>query len=124
MFSSNLITALLENKTTSFDLDDPFYWQRLSIDNQISLYWDALKSIGYAPDTILYNVVRKSDKRPATVPLLDSKNLKQVVDIVTGQRIENKNGSWKQSVNNKESQKLLTRPETPQEYGQRVFREG
>lgn len=118
-FAAKKRLAIMEHKTYTGDIDDVFYWQRLTIDNQISLYWDATLADKMQPDTVLYNVIRKPNLRPSLIAELDDEGLKQVVSIETGERIQNKNGSWKQSVGDKETQKLLTRPETPVEFGGR-----
>ena len=112
--------AVIEHKTTSSDLDpDSDYWKRLRIDSQISHYFISARAMGHPVETILYDVIRKPNFKPKQIAVLDY-DIKQVVDKDTGERLKNKNGSWKQSVSDKETQKLVTRPETPQEYGERV----
>ena len=114
--------ALLEHKTSGEDLSpEKDFWKALRIDGQISLYWLAANHNGYNIDTVLYDVIKKPTIKPLLIPKLDKEKKKQVVDINTGERILNKDGSVKQSVNNKETQAMITRPETPEEFGQRYL---
>ena len=56
---------LMEHKTTSIPLETPTYWQRLSVDNQISLYWQAAtQAMGYNVEGVLYNVIYKPQLQP------------------------------------------------------------
>ena len=48
---------------------------------------------------------------------------KQVFSKETGERVLNLNGSVKQSVADKDTQYLLTRDETPDEYGERIMQD-
>lgn len=113
--------AVVEHKTTSSDIDqESDYWRRLRIDSQISLYYLAARHLGYDVQTVLYDVTRKPRLEAKQVPVLDADGLKQVVDRTTGQRIENTNGTWKQSVYEANTQMLLTRPETPDELAERI----
>lgn len=56
---------LVEHKTTS---EDPSpgsdYARRLRIDGQISLYYAAVRSLGYEPAGVLYDVLKKPGLRP------------------------------------------------------------
>jgi len=110
---------ILENKTTSEDISpDSDYWKVLRIDGQISIYFMAALDMGYDVESVMYNVIRKPLIRPKQVPVLDDEGLKQVIDSETGERVENKNGTWKQASSG--DSKILTRQETPPEYGERV----
>jgi len=112
--------AVIEHKTTSDDLPvESDYWKRLRIDAQISLYYLAARHLGYDVQTVLYDVVKKPTILLKRIPILDDEGLKQVIDVNSGERVQNKTGSWKQAVLNKEEQTLVSRSETPQEYGQR-----
>jgi len=115
------ILKLLEHKTTSKDIDpDSDYWKHLLIDGQISLYMLSARNDEYDIQEILYDVLRKPTIKPTRIPILDADSLKQVYNNETGERELNKNGSVKQSVADKDTQYLLTRDETPDEYGQRI----
>lgn len=51
---------LVEHKTTSSDISpDSFYWKRLDLDQQVSWYVLAARSLGHAVDGVIYDVVRK-----------------------------------------------------------------
>ena len=58
---------LIEHKTTAMDIADPaaMYWQRLSLDNQITGYQFAMMERFGEPITIIYDVLRKpTSKKP------------------------------------------------------------
>lgn len=56
---------LVEHKTTSEDpTPGSAYASRTHIDEQLSIYNAAAKQLGYKPDTIVYDVLRKPDIRP------------------------------------------------------------
>ena len=127
--------AVMEHKTTSDDIDaGAVYWQRLTIDDQISLYYVAARELGYDVQTVLYDVLAKPTIRPKAVPILDPAGMKIVVsnamlgslpscqplDMKTALRcrVENKNGTPKQTPAD-DSQFTWTRLETPAEWGER-----
>ena len=57
--------ALMEYKTTSRDFSPGAeYWQRLHLDQQLSIYVIAARRLGYPIDTILYDVTRRPGLRP------------------------------------------------------------
>lgn len=59
---------LLEHKTTSDNLHGgSAYWQRLTIDTQISLYALALHELGVKIDGILYDVISKPGIKPKQI---------------------------------------------------------
>ena len=63
--------AVLETKTTSSSLNDGSdYWPRLRLDSQISIYVHAARQLGFAVETVLYDVIRKPEISPlrATPP--------------------------------------------------------
>lgn len=114
--------AIVEHKTCSEDISPASdYWPRLRIDSQISQYYLAALALGYDVETVIYDVVSKPQHKPGSVPVLDEGGLKQVVDMRTGERVRNGNGTWKQSIGDKNTQAMLTRSESPDEYGDRVF---
>lgn len=62
---------IVEHKTSSEDIGPGSdYWRRLSLDAQISLYFDGARALGYEVDGCLYDVLRKPVHRPylATPP--------------------------------------------------------
>lgn len=114
--------AAVEHKTTSDDISpDSDYWTRLRIDQQISAYWLGAKSLGYKIDTVLYDVLRKPRIDARKVPLADEQGFKIVVDLATGERVANKDGSWRQSGDAAKGWAMQTRRETPDEYQERLL---
>lgn len=95
------------------------YWRKLKIDQQMSIYFDAADHLGYAPDFIELDAIRKPTISPKKVPVLDADGIKIVSDP-TGQRVTNKDGSWRQSPDSKLGYEILSRPETPEEFGERL----
>lgn len=105
---------VVEHKTTSEDIGpDSEYWARLRVDPQISLY-----ALASGRNKVFYNVIRRPTLRPRNVPVLDADGVKIVLDDTTGERVQNKNGTWKQAAC--EGCTLQTREETPEEYGARI----
>ena len=106
--------AVQEYKTSSEDIEPgSIYWRRLRMDIQVSIYL-----ISSGAETIIYDVTRKPTIKPRQIPLLDSDGIKQVRDDETGERVENKNGKWKQAAG--PGLTLVTREESADEYGDRL----
>lgn len=107
---------LVENKTTSDDISpESDYWLRLRHDPQIHAYAWACPKKTYG---VIYDVVRKPALRVNAIPQLDELGLKIVIDQATGERAINKNGTPRQSGG--EGYEVLSRPEEPFEYCQRM----
>ncbi len=111
---------LMEHKTTSDKIDEPVYWQRLNVDNQVSLYWKAAIQAGYNIKSILYNVISKPALRPKEIPLLDLDGLKIVLDTNRDERVYNANGKPRQTADKDKGFVIQTRPETSEEFTARV----
>lgn len=113
--------AVVEHKTTSDaihdDADD--YWRRLRIDQQISLYFIAARDLGFDVQTVLYDVIKKPAIKPSRIPVLDDDGLK-IVEDQAGERVFLKNGKPRQSASKADGFYLVTRRETPEEYGERL----
>lgn len=57
--------ALQEYKTTSRDFaPGADYWQRLHLDQQLSIYVIAARALGYDVQTVIYDVTRRPGQRP------------------------------------------------------------
>jgi hypothetical protein len=57
--------ALLEYKTTSRDFaPGADYWQRLHLDQQLSIYVIAARALGHDVQTVIYDVTRRPGQRP------------------------------------------------------------
>ena len=56
---------LLELKTTSEDCSvGSFYWKKLTLDNQVSMYIAAARDMGHDVGGVVYDVIRKTGLRP------------------------------------------------------------
>ncbi len=110
-----------EYKTTSDDIaPDSDYWVRLRLDQQVSLYFDAARDLNYDVQTVLYDVTRKPQFKPSQVPLVDSDGVKIVHDA-NGERVRTKDGKkWRETGDSAAGYVLQTRPETPDEFGERI----
>lgn len=112
---------LMENKTTSSDITpESDYWKRLRIDSQIDRYVLAGRHLGHDIHAVLYDVARKPSIRPATVTLTDADGIKIVLDQ-NGDRVRTKDGKgWRQTGDSALGYTVITRPETPEEWGIRL----
>lgn len=65
---------VVEHKTTSKDIvpGSP-YWQRLTLDDQVSTYLEGAKWLGHEPRGLLYDVIRKPGERPALATPMESR---------------------------------------------------
>lgn len=113
--------AVMENKTTSDDIQpESDYWKRLRVDTQIARYVLAARHLGHQVDTVLYDVTKKPGMRPGSVPILDADGVKVVLDQA-GDRVRTKDGKkWRESADSAAGYVLQSRPETPEEWGQRL----
>jgi hypothetical protein len=115
------LTYKVEHKTSSEDIGvGSTYWKRLTLDPQISTYYEGARSLGYDPAGCLYDVLGKPGLRPSAVPLVDADGVKIVHDA-SGERVRTKDGKkWRQTGDAELGYVLQTRPETPEEFGQRL----
>lgn len=113
--------ALLEHKTTSEDVSPGSeYWTRVRIDQQNVGYFIAARELGYDVQTVIYDVVRKPSIQPRSIPLVDADGVKIVLGA-DGQRMRTKDGKkWRESADAASGYVLQTRPETRDEYGERI----
>lgn len=113
---------LWETKTSAEDISvGSTFWKRTTLDPQLSLYLPAIRKLGHDPRGCIYDVLRKPDQRPGTIPLLDETGTKIVHDA-TGQRVRTKDGKkWRQTGDTELGYVLQSRPETPEEYGHRCL---
>jgi len=112
--------AILEYKTVSRDIaPGSDFWPHLRLDSQISLYWLSALDEGLDIRTVIYDATRKPQFKPRSVPELDGECKKIVVDA-EGTRVLKPNGSPRQSADKKRGWELLTRPESPGEFGERL----
>lgn len=113
---------LLETKTAGEDITPgSTFWKRTTLDPQLSLYLPAIRKLGHDPLGAIYDVLRKPDQRPGTVPTLDADGLKIVLDA-NGLRVRTKDGKkWRQTADTEAGYVLQSRAETPEEYGARCL---
>jgi len=79
--------ALRETKTTSEDCSPSSdYYARLRIDNQISGYVVAAKSLNVQIDTILYDIIRKPTIRPYSATPVESRKYTKEGKLYANQR--------------------------------------
>lgn len=119
-----LRSAFVEHKTTSEEIGlGSSYWKRLQMDTQVSTYYAGAKSLGHEVTGCLYDVLRKPALRPSQVPLRDEDDCKIVLDQA-GERVRTKDGKkWRQTGDTELGYVLQTRPETVEEYEQRLTEE-
>ncbi len=71
--------AILEHKTSS-QISDA-YWQRLELDEQITVYTIAARALGYNVQTVLYDVIRKPSINPRKGELLQGYGVRLAEDV-------------------------------------------
>lgn len=112
--------AVKENKLLSDDLtSDSEFWRRLQMDPQVSGYVVAGRELGYDVATVLYDVTRKPTIKPTPIPILDDDGQQVVIDIDEN-RVFTKNGKPRQTADAKLGYRLVTRPMTVEEWGDRL----
>ena len=110
--------AVIEHKLLGDDISvDSFLWERMRIDQQVTMYVLAGRRLGFDVDCVLYDVARKPTIKPTAVPLLDEAGLKQVIDG-DGNRVLNKNGTPKQIAS--DGNQLLVRDMRPDEWSSKL----
>lgn len=127
------LTYVLEHKTTSDPIyiepsdegsdNSTSYWQKLNVDDQVSLYYLAAQSIGYDIHGVLYDVIRKPALKPREVEVTDEHG--KVVLDADGERVWNKpkkDGTRKarQTGDKDNGWVLQKRTESPDEYRERI----
>ena len=112
---------IVEHKTTSEDITPGSdYWQRLTLDSQVSTYFRLAQYHGYPVEGCVYDVLRKPMRMPSQVPVLDEDGVRIVLDQA-GQRVRTKDGKkWRETEDVKAGYTLQKRPETPAEYADRI----
>lgn len=76
--------VVVEHKTTGSDIDDPDYWQDVSLSAQVGDYLLGAKHLGIQPSGVLYDVIHK----PGQVPLKQNRrNAKDETPDEYGMRV-------------------------------------
>lgn len=110
--------ALIEHKTCSDSVaDGSDYWLRLRLNQQIAQYMLAARASGWDIEAVVYDVTRKPQIAPKSVPVLDDEGRKIVLDAA-GNRAIKKDGAPRESGG--EGLTLQTRQETPEEFSDRL----
>lgn len=92
--------AVMEHKLLSDDLSsDSNLWRYLNIDSQITVYMLAARALGFAVDTVLYNVTRKPTIKPTAIPEVDDDGKKIVLNAAC-ERVRNAPKKAKKSCDN------------------------
>lgn len=112
--------AVKETKLFGDDIGpDSSLWRRMRIDHQVSLYVLAARRLGYAVDTVIYDVARKPTIAPTAVPVLDELGAKIVLNG-SGIRIQTAQGSWRQTGDKEKGYVLQQRAMTADEWGEKL----
>jgi len=111
---------VLERKTSGEDISDgSMYWRRLLLNAQISTYLTLARTLGHDPTGILYDVLGKPGIRPSSVPIVED-GAKVVLDA-NGARVRTKDGKkWRETTDASQGYVLQTRPETVDEFRERL----
>lgn len=79
--------ALQEYKTTSRDFSPGAdYWVRLHLDSQLSTYVIAARAMGYAVETVIYDVTRRPSQRPLKATPEESRKYTKTGALYAAQR--------------------------------------
>lgn len=112
---------LVEHKTSSEDVSaGSDYWKRLKMDGQVSVYFEGGRILGHDVAGCIYDVLLKPALKPSQVPVLDEAGQKVVLDR-QGQRVRTAKGGWRQTGDSAEGYVVQTRPETVDEYRERLL---
>lgn len=113
--------GLVEHKTSAQEIGlGSVYWQKLTLNSQVSTYFAGARALGVDPVVCIYDVLRKPGQRPGQVPIIED-GAKVVLDA-NGQRVRTKDGKkWRQTGDTELGYVLQTRPETPEEYEARLM---
>lgn len=115
------LVKIVEHKTSNEDISPGSeYWRRLRMDGQVSVYYEGATFLGHVVAGCVYDVAGKPAIRPGNVPLVDGDGVKIVHDA-TGARVRTKDGKkWRQTGDAELGYVLQTRPETADEYRDRL----
>ncbi len=112
---------VMEHKTSKEDIGPGSdYRERLTLDSQVSNYLVGARSLGFDVVGSLYDIIGKPGQRPSSIALTDEDGVKIVLDA-SGARARTKDGKkWRQTGDAATGLTLQSRPETPDEYGERI----
>ena len=114
------LVRVVEHKSSSEDVSPGSdYWRRLKMDGQVSVYFEGGRILGHEVYAVLYDVVGKLRHDFVQVPVLDELGNK-VVHNAQGERVRTAQGKWRQTGDTAQGFTLQTRPETAEEFQQRI----
>lgn len=114
------LVRVVEHKSSSEDVSPGSdYWRRLKMDGQVSVYFEGGRILGHEIYAVLYDVVGKLAHSFKEVPVTDELGNKIVLDA-QGQRVRASGGRWRQTGDKDQGYVLQTRPETPEEFQERI----
>jgi len=112
--------AVIEHKLLGDDIGvESFLWQRMRIDQQVTMYVMAARRLGFNVDCVLYNVSRKPTIKPTMVPTLDDAGFKIVVDQ-NGDRMFNTNDKPRQTADTEKCYQIVAREMTLAEWSDKL----
>ena len=118
--------ALVEHKTTSEPIEeaDAAYWKRLRLNFQLCRYVKGAKACGKEIETVIYDVFHKPALKPKdAVKEVDENGIPFVMTKdANGNDVRciKRDGQPKKSADTAKGEFYYTRPETPEEFGQRL----
>lgn len=69
-------TYVMEHKFSGEDVSPgSIYWQRLTVDGQVSIYLDGAKSLGFDVDGCIYDVIARPQQKPLKATPLEKRTL-------------------------------------------------
>lgn len=114
------LVRVIEHKSSSEDVSPGSdYWRRLKMDGQVSVYFEGGRILGHEVYAVLYDVVGKLQHDFKQVPVLDEHGNKIVLNAA-GERVRATGGKWRQTADKEQGYVLQTRPETVEEFMQRI----
>jgi hypothetical protein len=117
------LLVLWEAKSTAESVaPDSEYWNRLRYNTQIFQYVLAARELGWNPEIVIYDVVRKPAIEPKGIPILDEDGCKIVQDA-EGNRVFKKDGKPRESGDTAKGYFLQSRLETAEEFGERLVKD-
>jgi len=112
--------GIAEHKTTGDDISDKSdYWTRLRFNPQILQYVLAARKLGWNVEVAIYCVTRKPSIQPKLIPIVDENGCKIVHDA-NAKRVFKKDGSPRESGDSAFGYTVVTRTESPEEFGERL----
>ena len=112
----------IEHKTVSKAIDITDYTTNLLLDSQVNIYTDILRKCGYPILTTLYDIIVKPPFKVKNIAITDEDGIPIITDE-SGERVRNKNGSWKTMPNSTKGWIAKERRETHNEFYLRILSE-